>query len=513
MYEKHFGFVKLPFTVAADPGNFYFSSTHKEGLAKLRYGVETRKGLMTVVGEPGTGKTSLLRMFVASAAPTVRTAIIYDPRLTWKKMLQLTLTRCGIKAPRSNNEAMIGRLETHLKGELNRNRTFVLLIDEAQTLSDDLFEQLRLLSNLEAKHEKLLQIILAGQPELEEKLAEPKFSSLKQRVALSLQLAPLKPEEVNGYIQFMLEKAGYQGKALFDTNVVERIAFCSKGVPRLINSLCDNALLATYQAFEQYVSIDRIDKAARDLKLQMETSSDMPNESAAAEPPANFYFESDHPEDEELWQSDFDPSVTDYTEPSGALHGRRRLRTAAMVLALLLITATGLIYWRLGSNDGGTAEIEPQQANVGKRDFPESNQENPDAGHLFAAVSDPVPALFRDPPKIARGDARVFVHTPTERDQPVIKEVGKALQAAGYELPDTRIAAGKTAGDVRFFFPDDRREADRIKSLVEAELRRRGFPVSLQLLERDGRKFQYAAPGKIEVWLPPLANQSSVSDS
>ena len=150
MYEKHFGFSKLPFSVAADPGNFYLSSTHQEALTNLHYGVQCRKGLIAVIGEPGTGKTSLLRMFVASAPPNTRTAIIYDPRISWKTMLRLILSKCGINAPRSDSEGMMRRLETHLKRELKQQRSVVLLIDEAQTLSDDLLEQLRLLSSASA---------------------------------------------------------------------------------------------------------------------------------------------------------------------------------------------------------------------------------------------------------------------------------------------------------------------------------------------------------------------------
>jgi general secretion pathway protein A len=515
MYEKHFGLSRLPFTVAADPSNFYLSPIHQEALAKLRYGVESRKGLITIVGEAGTGKTSLLRMFVASAAPTIRTMIIYDPRIAWKKMLQLTLSGCGLKAPRSDSEAMIRRLDTHLKGELNRERTVVLLIDEAQTLPEDLLEQLRLLSNLEAKHEKLLQIILAGQPELEEKLAEPKFSPLKQRVALSLQLSPLKPDEVNGYIRFLLEKAGYRGKELFDRNVVERIFLYSKGIPRLVNSLCDNALFTTYQSFEQCVSMDRIDKAARDLKIQIEPNADTPSQSVEPEVPTEFYFGGDQPDDDGLWQTDLDRSPTgdeEFTVPRG---GRRHIRAGGLflVLAIIFITAAGLIYWKLGSDDTGVAEIEPQQANVREANFSEAIQSYVEQDHLVASTGNSLsPAPTETPPDFREG-ARVFVHTPTYRDRPVIEEVGKALHAAGYELPDTRVAAGKTGGDVRFFFPGDRREANTVKFLIEAELRKRGFPISLQLLERDGRKFQHAAPGKIEVWLPPLADRLKMNDS
>ena len=515
MYEKHFGLSRLPFTVAADPSNFYFSPIHQEALAKLRYGVESRKGLITIVGEPGTGKTSLLRMFVASAAPTIRTVIIYDPRIAWKKMLQLILSGCGLKAPRSDSEAMIRRLDTHLKGELNRQQTVVLLIDEAQTLPEDLLEQLRLLSNLEAKHEELLQIILAGHPELEEKLAEPKFSALKQRVALSLQLSPLKPDEVNGYIRFLLEKAGYRSKELFDRHVVDRIFLYSKGIPRLVNSLCDNALFTTYQSFEQCVSMDRIDKAARDLKIQIEPNDDTPSQSPEPEVPTEFHFGGDQPDDDELWHSDFDRSPAGHEEFTVPPSGRRHVRAGGLfiVLAIIFITAAGLIYLKLGSDDAGVAEIEPQQTNVREANLSEPIQNYLEQGQLVASNGNSLLPAPTETPSDLRGVPRVFVHTPTYRDRPVIEEVGKALYAAGYDLPDTRVAAGKTGGDVRFFFPGDRREAHEIKALIEGELRKQGFPVSLQLLERDGRKFQHAAPGKIEVWLPPLLDRSTMKDS
>ncbi|HEX7226967.1 MAG TPA: AAA family ATPase, partial [Candidatus Binatia bacterium] len=369
MYEKHFGFVKLPFSVAADPGNFYLSATHQEALTSLHYGIQCRKGLIAVMGEPGTGKTALLRMLVASAPPTIRTATIYDPRISWKTMLRLILSKCGINAPRSDNEGMMRRLETHLKRELKQQRSVVLLIDEAQTLNDDLLEQLRLLSNLEADQEKLLQIVLVGQSELEEKLSEAKFSALQQRIALRLQLSALKPDEVDGYMKFMLQKAGYQGKELFDRSAVERITYYSRGIPRLISSLCDNALLATYRAFEQSVSVERIDKAAGDLKIQTHQNSPALADAPAADLPSDlagqFYLGDEQSENDRSWQEEFDASLADFDEartrnqvPSRSQGGR-----LFMFLALVLITAAALIYFRPGGDHAGLEQFAVGQAN------------------------------------------------------------------------------------------------------------------------------------------------------
>jgi general secretion pathway protein A len=524
MYEKHFGFSKLPFSVAADPGNFYLSSTHQEALTNLHYGVQCRKGLIAVIGEPGTGKTSLLRMFVASTPPNIRTAIIYDPRISWKTMLRRILSKCGINAPRSDSEGMMRRLETHLKRELKQQRSVVLLIDEAQTLSDDLLEQLRLLSNLEADQEKLLQIVLVGQSELEEKLSAAKFSALQQRIALRLQLSPLQPEAVEGYIKFMLQKAGYQGKELFDKSAVDGITYYSRGIPRLISSLCDNALLATYRAFEQSVSVERIDKAARDLRIQIQQGNpaladplpaDLPAVDLPSDATGQFYFGDEQSGNDDSWQEEFDASLADVDEAPTRNQGPSRSQGARlfMFLALVLITAAALIYFRPGGDHAQVDRFAVGQANLGEPSFPEPVEEHREPAPLMASAFDPLPSFAPTTRETVRGTARVFVHTPEDADRPVITQIAKALKAAGYELPDPRIADGRTGGDVRFFFSGDRKEANTVKSLVETELRKRGFAISLQLLERDGRKFQHAAPGKIEVWLPPLPSRSNLTDS
>ena len=184
-----------------------------------------------------------------------------------------------------------------------------------------------------------------------------------------------------------------------------------------------------------------------------------------------------------------------------------------MFLALVLITAAALIFFRSGSDHAQVDRSAIGQANSDEASFPAPLEEHQQQGPLMASAFDPLPSLAAAKRETVGGNARVFVHTPNYRNEPIIKELGKALETAGYETPEVRIATGRTGGDVRFFFPSDRREANTLKFFVEAELRKRGFPVSLQLLERDGKKFQHAAPGKIEVWLPPLLDHSKVNDS
>jgi hypothetical protein len=323
----------------------------------------------------------------------------------------------------------------------------------------------------------------------------------------------LKPDEVDGYIKFMLQKAGYQGKELFDRNSVERITDYSRGLPRLISSLCDNALLATYRAFAQSVSVERIDKAAGDLKIQIQ-QSDPPSADLPSDAAREFYFGGEQSGDENSWQEDFDASLADYEEAWTGKQGPSRSQGSRlfMLLAVILITAAALIFFRSGSDQAQVDRSAIGQANIDEASFP-APIENQQPAALMASAFDPLPSLAPTRKETVRGNGRIFVHTPQHADRPVITQIAKALQAAGYELPDPRIANGRTGGDVRFFFSEDRREANTVKFLVESELRKRGFPISLQLLERDGRKFQHAAPGKIEVWLPPLPEQSRVNDS
>jgi general secretion pathway protein A len=270
MYNSYFGFLESPFSVTPDPRFFYTNSFYQEAYATLRYGIEAKKGFIVITGEVGTGKTTLLRKLLRSLENTVHSVFIFNTDLSFPELLQLTLHDLGVAPKDASKVTMLQQLNDYLIKQLKQGHTVAALIDEAQNLSDDALENLRLLSNLETDQEKLLQIVLMGQPELQAKLDQPKLRQLKQRVALQCRLAPLKDEEVGPYIHFRLRAVGYEDKELFHPDAIQQIAFYSKGIPRLMNIICDNALLNAYARSQKIVSADMIKEVAHDIGMGSE---------------------------------------------------------------------------------------------------------------------------------------------------------------------------------------------------------------------------------------------------
>jgi general secretion pathway protein A len=267
MYENHFGFVELPFSVSPDPRFFYSNPVYREALVTLHYGIEARKGFVIITGEAGTGKTTLLRMLMHNLDSAIHTAFIFNPRLSFTALLRFILSDLGVASSAKDRLKLTEQLNGHLIEQLKKGQTVALLVDEAQALSDEILEELRLLSNLETDREKLIQIVLMGQPELERKLDDPELRQLKQRVTLRCRLLPLSQHEVGLYIASRLKTAGYEGKELFAPEAVEKITHYSNGIPRLVNVVCDNALVIASAASKQRVSAEMIEEVARDLKL------------------------------------------------------------------------------------------------------------------------------------------------------------------------------------------------------------------------------------------------------
>ena len=246
MYNKFFGFKEKPFKLVPNPAYFYLSKSHEEALAHLNYAISQGDGFVEITGEVGTGKTTLCRAFLESLNGTVEAAYIFNPKLGPKQLLKNINEEFGIKSDGDNTKDLIDTLNRFLMQKKASGKKVILLIDEAQNLNRNVLEQLRLLSNLETNRDKLLQIILVGQPELSQILYSHELRQLGQRITLSYQLGPLTFNESKEYIQYRIGIAANKAAIKFDRSAYRQIYKYSKGIPRLINIVCDRALLTAF---------------------------------------------------------------------------------------------------------------------------------------------------------------------------------------------------------------------------------------------------------------------------
>jgi len=245
MYKKYYGLKTLPFNITCDPKFFYESNSHRDAYAALLYGIKEKKGIILLSGEVGTGKTTLCRTLLSRIEPKIKVSLILNPVFSDAQLLQAIVEDFGLHSEKKSRLDLINRLNTFLI-ELNiKGGTAVLIIDEAQDLTIRQLEQVRLLSNLETSQEKLLQIILVGQPELLEKLNQYRLRQIKQRIFIKYTLDPLRRDEIEDYVQIRIQKSG-RSNVKIAPECYEIIYEFSKGVPRLINILCDRALLMGY---------------------------------------------------------------------------------------------------------------------------------------------------------------------------------------------------------------------------------------------------------------------------
>ncbi len=269
MLHSHFGFREMPFGVTPDPRFFYSHPHYLEGLAALVHGIEAKKGFMLVTGEVGTGKTILLRKLMRHLDGRVQFVFVSNSHLTSYGLTELIVQNLAISNKEKSRLEMLQDLNNYLIQQLRSGRTIALLVDEAQKLSDEALEGLCDLSNLETDEEKLLQIVLVGQPEVAIKLNKPSLRRIKQRITLHHRLYSLQtPAEVDNYIRHRLEIVGYPGPEIFTREAVEAIWQYSGGTPRLINILCDNTLAIACLAARKKVSAYMIMKAAGGLLLE-----------------------------------------------------------------------------------------------------------------------------------------------------------------------------------------------------------------------------------------------------
>jgi general secretion pathway protein A len=266
MYQRFYGFREMPFNITPDPRFLYLGSTHQEALAHLRYGVEERKGFIAIVGEVGCGKTTLCRQFLNNLDPArFDSALILNPRVTETQMLRAILTELGEERLARTQHDLVAQVNRVLLERIGRGRDIVLIIDEAQNLAVDVLEQIRLLSNLETDQQKLLQIVLIGQPELKALLARDELRQLRQRILVHYELKPFSREEMTRYIQHRLTLAGSEGRPTFTAWALRKLHAASGGVPRLVNTLCDRALLAAFVRDSDEVNYHDARRAVKEL--------------------------------------------------------------------------------------------------------------------------------------------------------------------------------------------------------------------------------------------------------
>ncbi len=269
MYNDFYNFKENPFNITPDPQFFFSGARHLEAISHLLYGIDQRKGIILVTGEIGTGKTTICRTLLNKLNEKTKTALILNPTFSDTQLLQIILNDYGIASASKNKFTLVTTLNNFLLEQSNIGNNVVLIIDEGQNLSIHQLEQIRLLSNLETTKQKLLQIILVGQPELLEKLKLPALRQLNQRISVRFHLLPLTREELNDYIfhrmQIAQEDISAKGKVEFTDSAIDTIFKISEGTPRVINILCDRALLAGFTNDLRSIDKEIIHQCAKEV--------------------------------------------------------------------------------------------------------------------------------------------------------------------------------------------------------------------------------------------------------
>lgn len=267
MYEGYFSLREKPFTITSNPSYLFLSKRHQEALSHLLYGIKERIGFIEITGEVGTGKTTLCRALLNQLDEKTKSAFIFNSNMTGAQLMQTIVEDLGIPLPEKSRGTLFSTLNRFLINQLALDNNVVLIIDEAQNLSGRLLEQIRMLSNLEAENQKLIQIVLVGQPELREKLNRPSLRQLRQRIAIRCQIGALTKEESALYIDHRLRLAGANGKGpTFDESALDEIYRYAGGIPRLINIVCDRSLLTGYATEQKNIGRDLVRRSIQEIE-------------------------------------------------------------------------------------------------------------------------------------------------------------------------------------------------------------------------------------------------------
>jgi general secretion pathway protein A len=268
MYNAFFGFAQNPFNMSPDPSFLFRSPQHEEALANLIYGVQSRKGFIVLTGEVGTGKTTMLECLRDYlAGQQIAFASLFNSRLTVEQFFELLAYDLDLRCNRLSKTEVLLSLNNMLLERAAVGRTTVLIVDEAHNLEWDVLEEIRLLGNLENRRGKMLQIILAGQQELDRKMEAPEFRQLKQRIALRCSLRGFNLQEAIAYVNSRMARAGLKDQTVFAPDLIEEIHFRSQGIPRLINAICDNLLLTAFAMETKSTNLSMLDEVTADMRL------------------------------------------------------------------------------------------------------------------------------------------------------------------------------------------------------------------------------------------------------
>jgi general secretion pathway protein A len=268
MYNAFFGFSESPFSLSPDPAFFYRSEQHEEALANLVYGVQARKGFIVLSGEVGTGKTTMLeclRDYLESQY--IEFAFLFNSRINTEQFFEMIAYDLDLPCTRTSKTEVLFALNQLLVEQAQDGRTVVLIVDESHNLDWEVLEEIRLLGNLENRNGKLLQIILAGQPELDRKLDAPNLRQLKQRIVLRCNLQPFTLRDAVEYMQCRLQRAGMADQSVFSEELMAEIHLRAQGIPRVINAICDNLLLTAFALESKVCSLDMLDEVCKDMRL------------------------------------------------------------------------------------------------------------------------------------------------------------------------------------------------------------------------------------------------------
>jgi general secretion pathway protein A len=267
MYKEFYCLKEMPFNITPDPHFLFLSPSHQEAIQHLRYGIAEKKGFIVLTGEVGCGKTTLCRYLLNEIeGKPIETALILNPRISETQLLQAVLKELGVEKTKQSRQELLEQLNAHCLKLINKGKDIVVIIDESQNMTFQALEHMRLLSNLETNTQKLLQIILIGQPELKEKLQHKSLRQLKQRILVHYDLPPLSRLEMEQYIRYRLIIAGANGRPEFTKAAMKKIYRHTKGIPRLINNMCDKALLSTFVKSKDLVTWWDVRRAAKDIK-------------------------------------------------------------------------------------------------------------------------------------------------------------------------------------------------------------------------------------------------------